>query len=251
MKQIHFHFVRTLLCCSALAVAAGCSSETETASATDTTEIKGAPIVALEPEETNAPVAQAATTQAEPASTPAEKEPPEPAASETNQLATSKTPRAPAKEMADATESDYLEVGFDHLAGYEFEISDALLEGKGEPEELAKQSDSQIPEAVRKLDQTRVAVRGYMLPLKVEDGAVTEFLLMRDQSMCCYGTVPKINEWVSVKTVDKGVKPVMDEPIVIYGRLHVGEIRENGYLVGLYRMDGDGMDDSPEPSSKM
>jgi hypothetical protein len=130
-------------------------------------------------------------------------------------------------------------VGFDQLASYAFEVTDDLLEAKGDPGELTEKTNRQIPETIRKLDQQSVAVKGYMLPLKVEQGAVTEFLLMRDQSMCCFGTVPKINEWVSVKTIGKGVKPVMDEPVTIFGRLHVGEMRENGYLVGIYRMDGE------------
>ena len=80
-----------------------------------------------------------------------------------------------------------------------------------------------------------------MLPLKVEGGLITELLIMRDQSMCCYGTVPKINEWVSVKMTGKGVKPIMDQAVTLYGKLHVGEIRENGYLVGIYQLDGEKM----------
>ena len=77
--------------------------------------------------------------------------------------------------------------------------------------------------------------------LKVEGGLVTELLIMRDQSMCCYGSVPKINEWVSVKMTSKGVKPVMDQAVTLSGTLKVGAIRENGYLVGIYQMDGEKM----------
>ena len=63
---------------------------------------------------------------------------------------------------------------------------------------------------------------------------------MKDQSMCCYGNVPKITEWISVKTTGKGVKPIMDQPVNIQGNmLHVGAMRENGYLVGIYGMDGE------------
>ena len=80
-----------------------------------------------------------------------------------------------------------------------------------------------------------------MLPLKVEGGVVTELLIMRDQSMCCYGAVPKIHEWVSVKMTGAGVKPIMDQPVTLFGTLRVGEMRENGYLVGIYRMDGERM----------
>ena len=38
-----------------------------------------------------------------------------------------------------------------------------------------------------------MTIKGFMLPLKVEKGVVTELLIMRDQSMCCYGVTPKIN----------------------------------------------------------
>ena len=31
----------------------------------------------------------------------------------------------------------------------------------------------------------------------------------------------------------------MDQPITVMGRLHVGEIREQGYLVGLYQLDAE------------
>jgi len=65
---------------------------------------------------------------------------------------------------------------------------------------------------------------------------------MRDQSMCCFGTVPKINEWVSVRMTGKGIKPVMDQAVSLVGTLKVGAIRENGYLVGIYQMDGERMD---------
>ena len=30
-----------------------------------------------------------------------------------------------------------------------------------------------------------------------------------------------------------------DQAVTLHGRLHVGEVRENGYLVGIYTMDGD------------
>jgi hypothetical protein len=66
-----------------------------------------------------------------------------------------------------------------------------------------------------------------------------EFLLMRNQSMCCYGVPPKINEWITVQVNGQGVKPVMDQPIAVAGVLHVGPMMENGSLAGLYRLEAD------------
>jgi len=39
----------------------------------------------------------------------------------------------------------------------------------------------QIPASVKALNEKQVAVRGFMMPMKVEKGMVTEFLLLRNQ----------------------------------------------------------------------
>ncbi len=142
---------------------------------------------------------------------------------------------AAAAAKAEEKIGEYIVTGFDRLASFNYDVPDAPATNAAKQAELK----AQIPAPVKSLDKRKVAVKGYMLPLKVEGGLITELLIMRDQSMCCYGTVPKINEWVSVKMVGKGVKPVMDEPITIFGTLKVGEVFENGYLVGLYEMDGE------------
>jgi hypothetical protein len=132
---------------------------------------------------------------------------------------------------------DLLTVGFDKLASYNFDIpDDAPVTNQTATVDKA---DEQIPANVKAFNQKKVSIKGFMLPLKVQDGSVTEFLIMKDQSMCCYGNVPKITEWVSVKTTGKGVKPIMDQAVSIQGTLHVGAMRENGYLVGIYQMDGE------------
>ncbi len=146
----------------------------------------------------------------------------------------------PLAAVAERT-GDYLNIGFDKLASFTYEIADSPPAAAGTVTAEVPKTADQIPATVRALDQKLVALKGYMLPLKVEGGLITELLIMRDQSMCCYGAVPKITEWVSVKMTGKGVKPVMDQPITLFGKLRVGEIRENGYLVGIYQMDGEKM----------
>ena len=138
-------------------------------------------------------------------------------------------------------EPGYVEVGFEKLSGYSFEVSDDLLAPTTNSPAATAKVEAQIPVAVKELDQKPVALTGFMLPLRVEGGLVTEMLIMKDQSMCCYGVQPKINEWVSVRMVKNGVKPVMDQPVKLYGKLRVGEMRENGYLVGIYALDGERM----------
>ena len=150
---------------------------------------------------------------------------------------TNQAPVSQVVETNEELEPGFKTVGFDKLASFKYEMPDDL-NPSATPQ---TNSVDQIPPNIRQLNKTGIALKGFMLPLKVDSGLVTEMLIMRDQSMCCYGTVPKINEWVSVKMASKGVKPVMDQPVILLGKLHVGEMYENGYLVGIYKMDGEKM----------
>ena len=142
-----------------------------------------------------------------------------------------------------AAKLGFASVGFDVLATFKYEVpEDAPASKTNAP---AADPDTQIPAKVKAFSGKKVAVKGFMLPLKVEGGLVTELLLMRDQSMCCFGTVPKINEWIAVKMTTSGIKPVMDQAVTLYGTLKVGAMRENGYLVGIYQMDADTIDRPP------
>ncbi len=154
--------------------------------------------------------------------------------------AKSPSPNTPAP-VAEAKTDGQLIVGFDKLSSFKYDVPD---ENPDSPFAKGKDPDTQIPETIKAFSGKRVSLKGFMLPLKVEQGLVTELLIMRDQSMCCFGTVPKINEWVSVRMTGKGIKPVMDQAVSLVGTLKVGAIRENGYLVGIYQMDGERMDGS-------
>lgn len=124
-------------------------------------------------------------------------------------------------------------VEFDQLAGFEYVVDEDAAPSK------ATKSADQIPRAIRELDGREVGVRGFMLPIRMEGGLVREFLLMRDQSMCCFGVIPKINEWVAVTMSGRGVRAMMDQPVTVFGTLRVGEVYEHGVLGGIYRMEGE------------
>ncbi len=211
-----------VLILGAVAALTGCGEKP--AAKAPESEIRGAPIAPVAAK-VSEPTTPAPATNAVAASTPVP------------------APVAPAVPAAPVTgEPGYAAAGFDILSGYNIEISDELLGPvTNNLAEVTAKTEALIPEKVRALNQKKVALKGFMLPLKVEGGLVTEMLVMKDQSMCCYGTVPKIHEWVSVKMSEKGVKPLMDQAVTLMGKLHVGEMRENGYLTGIYRMDGDKM----------
>jgi hypothetical protein len=132
----------------------------------------------------------------------------------------------------------YEKVGFDRLASYAYTAPET--EGTA-PKAPSPSGASRIPAAVRALDQQKVAVTGFMLPVKMDGGLVKEFLLVKDPMLCCYGVMPNMNEWVVVRMTQGGVKPLMDVPISFYGVLRVGAMYENGYMTGVYLLEGEKM----------
>ncbi len=134
------------------------------------------------------------------------------------------------KQRADG----YWDVSFEHLASFAFAAPAA--DAKPKPGSV-----EQIPANVQHLGGKRVRVSGYMLPMKLERGFVTEFLIIRSPMVCCYGVVPQPNEWVVVKMSAraKKVPPLMDVPLNFYGMLHVGDVYEDNLFAGIYELDGE------------
>ena len=238
------------------------ATPTSTASAPKGDPIRGEPIAAPAkpaPAPAPAPASAVATTPSSnptpavvqtPASAPAPAAPTvakapstpvaSPSAPSTNGTALAAAASAPtnAAPAGKGTQDSPLTLGFDRLASFQYALPDGPVDTNTVAQAGATQ---QIPTSIKSLNNQFVTLKGFMLPLKVEKGLVTELLIMRDQSMCCYGAVPKINEWVSVKMVGSGVKPVMDQAVTLFGKFKVGEMYENGYLVGIYAMDGEKM----------
>ncbi|MHC4938982.1 MAG: DUF3299 domain-containing protein [Planctomycetota bacterium] len=95
----------------------------------------------------------------------------------------------------------------------------------------------QIPESILKLNGQKIAIRGFMMPVTQKEGRVTEFLLMKDQSACCFGVWPGMNEWIHVLMEEGQSAPmVWDIPTMVFGEFEVGEVYEKGILMSIYRM---------------
>ena len=148
--------------------------------------------------------------------------------------ATAAEPGVKGKPASPAKIGGYSMIAFKELAGFKYEVPDDPITN---PKAKAILEKNQIPKGVKKFHQQKVAITGFMLPLRVENGKITEFLVLRDQSLCCTGAVPRINEWINVR-MPNGVKPLMDVKVTFFGVLKVGAVLENGYLVGIYEMDG-------------
>ena len=134
------------------------------------------------------------------------------------------------------TNGGFLEIGFDKLAFFRVNVIHQVTD----PVRLTtvQKLSRPIPDFIKSLDNRDIEVTGFMLPLEMEGGLARRFLLMRSRSFCCFGKPLEINEWISVRMVGEPVFSVMDQPMTVYGTLHVGEMDENGRVVGIYRLDG-------------
>ena len=136
----------------------------------------------------------------------------------------------------------YAEVGFDRLAAFplrtKWEMTDPVRI-KGEQKVVGE-----IPDSIKSLDRNKIAVKGFMLPLKMSGGLVSDFFLLRTQAKCCYGLPIQVNELLNVHMTGAGVKSLMDQPITVFGTFHLAETRDTstGTLDGIYTLDGDKME---------
>jgi hypothetical protein len=109
-----------------------------------------------------------------------------------------------------------------------------------------------IPASIRALGGSEVAVPGYMMPYDEDKGGVTRFLLVRSIMVCCFGQPPRLNEIILCEMPGKEhCKFYYNVPIRVYGRLEVGEIREFGQVLALYRLAVRRIDELKRPDASM
>jgi len=133
-------------------------------------------------------------------------------------------------------EGEFLTVSFETLASFLYLIPDM-----DEPlMALEKRPADQIPVPIKELDGKRVAVKGFMVPDGQDSGKIKTFMLVRDQTVCCYGRIPRMNEWISVAMkAGKNTNLIKDQAVTVFGTLHVGEVKERGVVLSVYRFDAD------------
>ena len=139
-------------------------------------------------------------------------------------------------------ENGYLEVPFDVLSGFKYDTYEVLDEVHG-GRPLTK-SDDAIPPHIQAYHGRKVLIEGYIMPLRLKKGRVTEFLLFRDQAACCFGDKAKMNHYMRVKVTDQGFEPGSTMTHKVWGTLAVGEIYVQDYLTGIYQMTADRVEET-------
>ena len=135
-------------------------------------------------------------------------------------------------------EGDYFKLNFDILSNFPAGTPDLAAPPTGRP---AKEPFAQVPGAVRSLDGHKISVAGFMIPMIMEKDSVSSFILAQSRMTCCYGVVPKLNQWIFVTMGQgKSTQQFMDVPVTVFGTIDVGpkyDEENKGWC--LYRMTGD------------
>ena len=152
------------------------------------------------------------------------------------QLADGADPLDPASYDWAKDEDGHWIVGYGDLSLAEAD-KDLLLDALVYPEEYEGE-DIRFPDRIRALDGQKVALTGYMIPLRWDENRVPHFMLVRDLLQCCFGGSPEPDEWVDVNMVGEGTTYWAYVPVVVRGTFRLaGQSDEAGYATGAFSID--------------
>jgi hypothetical protein len=95
----------------------------------------------------------------------------------------------------------------------------------------------QIPAAIRAMAGKRISIEGYVMAYEFEKGIVKKAILMTSPLACCFAEAPPMNRWIMVS--NDGKSEFSDgkyEVVRVSGVFDVGEETREGYVVSIYRM---------------
>ena len=128
-------------------------------------------------------------------------------------------------------------ISFDILADYDFGTLD-WSGGSQSNQFIANQIVQIIPESIKALDNQQISVTGFVLPIETDGKRIDSFLLLRDLQMCCYGTLPELNEWIYVEVPNhlEAKNLISDTPIKVRGTLQVEPRFKDDFLLSIYSL---------------
>jgi hypothetical protein len=145
-------------------------------------------------------------------------------------------PQSPDIVFEKTKNGKFTKLTFSALGSYQYEVPDPdIIRGSADP---TKPPKDQIPAKIKALNGEEVIVVGFMVPIEItREGKVKSFALTVNQTFCCFGVPPAMNEWVMVEMEEGKTAPyTMDIPVAAYGKFAVGEEIEDGYVLSIYRM---------------
>jgi len=99
-----------------------------------------------------------------------------------------------------------------------------------------------LPTRVTGLENSRVRIRGYILPSFQQTG-LTQFVLVRDNMECCFGPGALLHDCVVVRMVPGKTAAFSVRPVAVTGTFRVQELRgPDGRHLAIYALDGEAVE---------
>ncbi len=128
---------------------------------------------------------------------------------------------------------------------------DALLDYLYKPD-TERALSFEFPGPVKAKAGDERAMVGYMIPLeyKPKSDDIVIFMLVRDLMSCCFGGMPRPDEWVYVEMRGDAVAKLFPYvPVVVRGELVVGRLEDEfGFATGVYTMKADSVEAFEAPA---
>lgn len=91
-----------------------------------------------------------------------------------------------------------------------------------------------MPDWLKQLNGQKVRIRGFMYPT-FEATGITEFVLARDNQICCFGRNPKVYDLIGVKmAAGKTTHYIPNRPFDVTGTFVIEKASAEGEIFGLY-----------------
>jgi hypothetical protein len=113
-----------------------------------------------------------------------------------------------------------------------------------EPEMLAFQTlgsfdyteKMKLPADVTGWNGKMVKATGFINPLS-QTRNLTTFLLVKDRASCCYGKMPQMNHYISIKLKPGETTNYSTDPVTVRGVIQIQERYDGDWPLGLYWME--------------
>lgn len=100
-----------------------------------------------------------------------------------------------------------------------------------------------IPSEIQQLNGKKVAIKGFVLPIESDGLSVKTFLLADQLVSCLFCAMLGYDQWIKSETVNpKGIALTddqMEELVIVFGTLEIGEEMVDGQLLSFYRLKTD------------
>ena len=100
-----------------------------------------------------------------------------------------------------------------------------------------------IPAEIKALNGKKVAIKAYVLPLDSSGQTVKTFLMADQLVSCLFCAMLGYDEWIKSETVNpQGIAisdDQLEEPVIVFGTLEMGEEIQDGQLLSFYRFKAD------------